>query len=405
VPDHIKAAATRPSAHNPCFDKKGLWPTDVKKTAYYKQKRAPARLLVWAKKGDHNESVLAAGNWLEHSASRGGSAVTGGKPARKGPDEKTDLLFPDAGERCRVGADTGTLKARHITIGRNVRLTTKSLILEGNIWVRESGGLRCRNPKFGGGRGTFARNDSDLVQFKMPHCTKQPDASVEFLGPWGNADGLYVASGTMVIGPDSTFYAGVRHQNTVCPKARLVILSGATYTTARPKTTEYDLDVFGDVLAGTPDRPLVKDAQFSLSFKSRGTIERRGRPWGEKDDCGLLLRPGGRIAVHSADPKHARLVFRLRPPRDKKNPREKPLGDEICLTLLGKTELNGVEFDNVRRGGIRLADPDVRKQWKNVFFGKGNKTPPDELFTKFQGKTRRVEEYARDRFFETKKSK
>ncbi len=376
------------SAQAPHFDRKGLWPEDVKKTAYFAQKWEPARLLAWAKKGNHYESVLAAGNWMEND-----------KPASKGPDENTDVVFPDADALCRVGADTGTLKARHITIGRNVQVTTRGLSVTGSIWVRESGGLRCRNPGFTGGQHSFARNDSSLVQFKMPHCTKQANASVEFLGPWGNADGLYVASGTMIIGPDSSFYAGERHQNTVCPKARLILMSGSRFQTVIPKLTEYDLDVFGDVLAGTPERPLTQDAHFSLNFKARGAIERKGSPWGERDDCGLLLREEGSIAVHSADPKRARLVFDLRPPRDPRNPREKPLGDVICLALLGKTEFNGVEFNNVQRGGIWLADVNVRKQWKNVFFGKGNKGAADELFAKFQGKTRRIEEYARDRFF------
>jgi hypothetical protein len=373
-------------AHKPCFDQKGLWPDDVKKTAYYAQQWKPARLLVWSGKGKDTAVVSAADNWLED-----------GKPAAKGPDEETDLLFPDAPAIMRAGADSGTLAGRHITIGKNVQVTTRGLSLTGNIWVKQMAALRCRNPNIAGSESTFARNDSARVMFKMPHVKKVGGASVELLGPWGNGDGLYVSSGTMIIGPDSSFHAGNRHQNTVCPKAGMILMSGATFQTAQTKFTEYDLDVFGSLSFGTPERPLTKDALFLMNVKARGRAG-IGKVSGEKDDCGLLVRGEGSIAVHSADPKKARLVFGLRPPGtgEKGTP-----GDElVCLTLLGKSDLDGVEFNNVQRGGVMLSDVSVAKQWKNVVFGKGNQAEGDELFSKFSGTTRRLEEYAKDRFFD-----
>lgn len=55
------------------------------------------------------------------------------------------------------------------------------------------------------------------------------------------------------------------------------------------------------------------------------------------------------------------------------------------MILLGKTEFNGVEFNDVLKGGIAMPDPAARKAWQNVSIGKGNLGSEDELFTKYTG--------------------
>jgi hypothetical protein len=50
------------------------------------------------------------------------------------------------------------------------------------------------------------------------------------------------------------------------------------------------------------------------------------------------------------------------------------------LRLAGETYFNGVFFDDVAAGGIQLRGEEIRKSWKNVFFGENNAGRPDELF-------------------------
>jgi hypothetical protein len=370
------------TAHDPHFDNRAIWPEDVKRTNYHGQRWPEARLLVWARKGNYPRDITEAGNWLEHEVSPDGSVAKDGRPAAKGPDKDTDLLFPDSDSRSRVGGNKlGILEARHITVGRNMHAETRGLKLTGNMWVREGGHFFCRNPAFVGDRHSFARNDKSgkraRIVFKMPHCQKLKGASIEFIGPWGNGDGLYVDSGAMIVGPGSSFHAGNRHQNTVGPKSTLVLLSGARFQLWQYKERAYDLEVFGTLLAGTPERSLTKDVIFPLCFKTRGIEGRdhRARP----SDRGLKVHPNARIAVHSADPEKARLVFRLWNEDGKFRDRR------IDMALLGEAELDGVEFNDIQRGGVELADAGVRDQWEHVFFGEGNAAEPDALFKEVGG--------------------
>ncbi len=370
------------TAHNPCFNKKGLWPEDVRKTAYCKQQWKPARLLVWTRKGKYSGPVNDLSNWREYPPSADASGPKGGRPAESAPDANTDVLFPGSQEGGEITV-TGVLKARHLTIGRNVKLTFEvnpGLHVTGNLWVQARGVLDVRSPHFVGDGHVFARNESGnkRIMHKMPQFSKTADASVELLGGWGNRDGLKVNSGVMIIGPDSSFHGGNRHSNDIAPKARMVLLSGATFQTWKVRKKHSDLDVYGALEAGTPERPLTKDAFLLLS------------PGGERFLGGrsLEVHPEGSLGVHSADPKRARLVFRIHP--DVQDDKERL--STLEMALLGTLELNGVEFSNIHRGGIKLADMSVRKEWKNVFYGKDNDGEPDELFAAAQARPRKQED-------------
>jgi len=375
APKLVLGADNQPSAHNPCFDRAGLWPADVKKTAYYKQKWEPARLLVWGRKGDFIGSVKDAANWLEN-----------GKPAQQGPDEKTDVLFPDVEGKLKVSGPggwptRGGISVRHLTLGRGVQVLLANMTVTGNIWVRQ--GFIWNNQDiieiyWKGDGDVFARNDGKRVAMKQPAIRKLNGASVETVGPWECDDGLNVYSGKLIIGPDSSWWTGDRHLNTVCSRGSLILMSGAVLQTYVEMTRWWDLEVFGELLAGTPDRPLEKDAVFPLSFKSRGRLQFQGKSYGDDRDSGLMLRPKARMAVYSADPAKARLVFRQ---WRKEGSRDPPAGHQkVQIMLLGNTELNGVVFDDFDLGGIEMGDPAVRSQWKNVFFGKNNAGTPDALF-------------------------
>ena len=97
-------------------------------------------------------------------------------------------------------------------------------------------------------------------------------------------------------------------------------------------------------------------------------------------DLSLILQPSGRIEVHSADPTKARLVFRWMGGAG-----ERKTYDKISVVFSGKTQFNGVLFENINKGGILLADGNATRTWKNVFFGSNNDGKPDELYTVMGG--------------------
>ena len=51
------------------------------------------------------------------------------------------------------------------------------------------------------------------------------------------------------------------------------------------------------------------------------------------------------------------------------------------MSLYGKVDFNGVEFNDIRTGGIEITDQAIRAGWKNVFYGKDNAGEPETLFT------------------------
>ena len=360
-----------PGAHNPCYDQKGLWPEDVKKTAYYKEAWEPARLLVWTSKKEGNlkpEDVNDLANWQEYPALSGGR-YGGARPATAPSDANTDVVFPDSpqNEHGRRTVIQAPLPARHLTIGRNVWLDFwHRPQVTGNLWVDGT----WLNPamNLAGGKNNFVRFSGERFQTKELRVNKQAGAAVEFLGSRIQCeDWLEINSGVMIAGPGCTLAMGNRHQNIIAPKGTLVLMSGATFKTYQEKDFAYDLDVFGKVWAGTPERPLTSDAIFSLNGKSK---TKAIHPFGNPGDRSFRLQPTGAIAVCSADPAKARLVFKLDAASKHKL---------IDLKLAGTLSFDGVLFEDVELGGIQLRDADVRKAWKNVSFGQRNAVKSDEL--------------------------
>jgi len=367
-----------PSAHNPCYEQKSLWPEDVKKTAYYNEKWEPVRLLVWAKKGDFKGPVDSPENWLEYLP--GESA---GKPATKGPDAKTDVVFPDGNYKVEGPGgweEYGGFPVRHLTQGKGVHLSLRNPSVVGNYWQCEGpAAWHIHEPRWVGNRHAFARNENRrTIGFKIPSVNKSEGASVEFLGYWNNQDGWYVHTGTMILGPDVTFRGGDRHVMNIEDAGTLVMMSEATFQLTQRRAMWMDMTIKGKLLVGTPERPLTKDAFIYLNDKSGGT---------KPTDRGMILSPQGSIAVTSADPKKARLVFALAkyPPKGKAEEqarqKESEKSQKITMSLFGKVDFNGVEFNDVRTGGIEITGADVRAGWKNVFFGSNNEDKPDTLFT------------------------
>ncbi len=100
------------------------------------------------------------------------------------------------------------------------------------------------------------------------------------------------------------------------------------------------------------------------------------------------------LRVYSANPKEARLVLQYhgrdgdgeKPiPRKDKDPEKYAiyhnLPRKISVVFRDSVVLNGVEFNDFRKGGIRLANPADRAKWRNVFFGDRNAGRPEDLFS------------------------
>jgi hypothetical protein len=253
----------------------------------------------------------------------------------------------------------------------------------GNFWQFEGpAGFLIMEPRWVGNKHAFARNENRRTfGFKIPSVNKTEGASVEFLGFWNNADGWEIHNGAMILGPDTTFLGGDRHVLNVEESGTLIMLSGSTFQLSQRRAMWRDIYIKGKFLAGTPDRPLTRDAFIYLNDKSGGQVI---------PNCykgGMILCPQGSMAVNSADPTKARLVFALAtyPPPGNANEQAKRKESEktgkIDMALYGKVDFNGVEFNDVRTGGIEIRSQAVRAGWKNVFYGKNNAGEPDTLFT------------------------
>jgi len=386
------------TAHDPHFGDPKIWPANLEagKAAYARQIWPKGRLMIWAKPGTSNRGQDGADPkyWMED-----------GKPATKSFDENTDLVLP----ACQTGRYWVVIQGRkyqaspcrHVTVGKNAGLVWQHSS-QANTWIKAGGAVQFLD-SFVGNTHTFCRNDNQQSIGLVDHLyiQKTAGASVEFIGSFHSDDELSVHSGTMLLAPGSEFGAGDRTDVTILPKAQLVLLSGSNFHRRNNCDWGRDCVVSGALLAGMPDRPLTGDCRIGLSYKSKGVFlgpKRDGRMPGP-DDYGLVVDPGGSLRVHSADPKTARLVFHC-PGLDHDAGQVRILGDKIGrgdvllsqlkslprkidMLLLGKVDLDGVLFDDVLKGGILLPDPQVRLQWKNVFYGEKNQGPPEELYRRW----------------------
>ncbi len=379
-PFEAGAAYATASAHDPHYAERSVWPEWVERSAFAKEQWPKARVLVWAHAGKlvRRVELSEAGNWLE-----------AGRPAGSGPDRTTDVVFP-AGAKV---SGNGAFEARHVTVAGEASVSATDANVYGNLWVKQ-GGKFSRGKGFFGSwdKSTFCRSDNDGAHFipNMLVHNKRKDVSTEWIGKWQTGDEVTVFSGRFIVAPDSTFMPTDRREFRVFSDGELVLLSGATFCTRGNCYAGNDIELNGALLAGTPERPLRRDCTLGLSFKSKPKQQnRKGKP----DDRGLVLSDKGRIAVCSADPKTARLVFKwhrrpnqTKPFKDGEPPEVVALPHGIDMVLMGRVDFDGVEFNDVLKGGILLPDPAARKGWKNVTFGKGNFGSEAELFARYTGR-------------------
>jgi hypothetical protein len=401
------SAAQDPRADQPGFDDLKLWPEPDGKPAYKTQAWDKTRLLVWAKPGVDGKFDSAA-SWLED-----------GKVATKAPDKDTDLLLPASEKHYMVQAG-GSSACRHLTVekgGLVIGGHPGAFEACGNVWAKAGGMVHFID--LVGYRHTFFRNDNAFPKLKdtslytmsanntvhngpkwnQTHIhhkmviAKEADASVELVGQAGIGDELYVAKGIFIVGPGSEFRyrAMAKGSCEVFDGGTIQIQSGANLSVYNNGAYEaMNLSIYkgGELRAGSPDRLIRGDAFVLLAFKAEELSDSK---------LGIYTANGAKMRVYSADPTKHRMVFTSITSRaDFVSSRGDQLGNPgtkaakdlgTVLRLAGDVQLDGVMFDYVRAGGLRLADPKMRQTWKNVTFGEHNAGGEDVLIGAMDMKT------------------
>ncbi len=194
---------------------------------------------------------------------------------------------------------------------------------------------------------------------------KLGDASVEVLGDIGVNDEVLVTGGRLII--NGTFrWTAARDKGLmeIFDGGTVELQSGARMGPFFHSTHFYKfhLNVYrnGTLQAGSPDRPLTRDAFVLLGF-----ADHAGHRPGYS---GMFAARGSNLRVFTADPRQARLVFSsLTAFPDIYGPRGEVMGDPgvpasgsrgIHLQLgFAPDQYRSVRFDYVAEGGLKIPDP------------------------------------------------
>lgn len=376
-----------------------IWADTFKKEGdnpyYFNEKWEEGRLLIWANPGQDGD-FMEPSNWIENNM-----------PATTSPDMNTDILLPFSDTTYNVRSNAKN-KLRHLTIERNANIIgthRNETEVWGNVW-RKPGGIgwgltfvgtkntlylaekvefpnleKNAGMKYSGSKFVIAPY---TICHKFQVC-KYGDASIEFVGKFGITDEIAVQYGRLVINGEMRWSGSTKKgAMEIYDGAILELQSGATVApfVGQNNRNVYNMDIYrnGALQAGSPERPIKEDVYVLLGF--------------EKNDVpgfsGLYMAEGSQLRIYSKDPTKARMVFTSITsvpdfcdvegmPAGK--PEVKAFGNTgITMQLSGDIQMNGVVFDYVCENGIRLADPSMKKDWKNITYGKNNATDVDNLY-------------------------
>ena len=304
------------------------------------------------------------------------------------------------------GGMARAVSCRHLTIEYNAQYGS-SFEIAGNCWMKHGSGIHGRQlgrfdsdvpnvhrfMRFDGlrrrkwtpkGESPFEQS-CDYTTSQWGSYSAGPGGTLELIGKIrGAADHSRVSGkGTLIISENGYLTEGERSAFSITPGATVVLLQDARIgheTTQQQDVCKASVWVGGTLMIGMPDRPITHDMLFPVAGVLEDRISRN--PAGSERTAGvsLLVSKPGRIAIYSADPAKARVIFKL---HDSEKARQRggryghPKG--IVLDFAGQADLNGVVFDNILAGGIMASD-DQRAKWKNVFYGDHNLAAPDKLY-------------------------
>jgi hypothetical protein len=218
----------------------------------------------------------------------------------------------------------------------------------------------------------------------------------------------------VIVGRDSLLRPGRHAAPRIYSDGALALLDGAFFGKWCNDFGIPDMTVDGGkILGGLPDRPLTRSCTFGLSFENHTNATFSGFNDEQHRESGrvpsLAMLDGSTIRSHTTDVAKARLVFAyvpdgigdrssfdLRPPAG--SPQEQKILDRdpeagkrfawfdklprgLDCFLGTDAVVDGVEFDNLREGGILYGDAATRAKWMNLSFGPGCLARGDDLFT------------------------
>ncbi len=407
------------------------WPDAVPekgpKPAYTTQKWSPPkRLLVWKTldgKAPMHDELVSGQNRVKVALFQGQDPANWlvlGAPLGSGNkwDLDTDVILPSAGLEKFYSVIIPGAQFRHLMVENHAWIgfgDPSGMNVAGNFWVHERGrgGVSSVKPgDFIGPYHTFCRNDRapifDQRTFNVDDPTfvaftwdnrgyrlaqyvnvkKDAGASVEFLGSHISGDKFWIFSGIGIIGPDSSVHADTRNGDWVQKNGTLQLMSGAHWGKCQNKISTDEKIIEGLLEFGTRERPLTKDAVVQSSWKDYTGISFKITGEGKS----FTVEKVGKVRMCSADPKTARVVFRylnrdLGPQwvEEIKGTPYRELPRRTDLVLLGDVELDGVVFEDVHQGGVRLGDPAMKAKIKNVTIGQNcGGTKLEELFALYE---------------------
>lgn len=373
------------------------------KPAYQTQEWPKARKLIWANPGSGGQ-ISDAGNWKTES----------GKPAEKAPDRDTDIVLPKSDKVYDVKGSR-TIQVRHVSVESGARFGgghRNEVEIWGNLEVQPGG--RVLYISIRGARHTYvhligaefpsrengqtlahpstrvaaAKQCASQISHKF-QIAKVGTASVEFLGNAAISDEVMLQRGRLIVSGDFR-WSGITGKGSleIYDGGILEIQSGGRvgpFDSSNRKAV-FNLNVYrnGTIQAGSPERPLTKDAYLLLGFAEN---DKPGR-------TGLYAGLGSMIRVYSSNPQNARLVvssitsvpgFANGRGQSIGDPKEKAKGSKgIAMQLAGDVDFDNTVFDYVSEGGIGLGDPEQRKNWSNISFGPHCAGPESKLFSKMK---------------------
>ena len=371
---------------------------------YAKQEWPDCPVMIWARPGVSG-SRFSGANWLDESGRPYFEVPLMSQRNVRSDNPPIDMLLPAADTRYSAGGwggggNEGTPPHRHLTIEYNATYGI-TYNVQGNLWMKHGSGLVGKH------RGRFFNEQPNVHRFirfdgdRLGHKDTFIESRDAVIGQWGDfaagegstlemigqirsaADRLYIrGSGTFILSEGSFLSDGGRAAISIAPGSTLALLQDARvgYEATFQSACCASIWIGGTLMIGLPDKPIRKDMLFPLGGVTKDRINRR--PGGGMRIAGasFVLSNQGRFVIHSADPKEARVVFKMHD-SERARDRGKRFGTSggIICCFAGKAELNGVVFDNVHPGGI-VAPPAMRKTWKNVFYGEHNLAEPEKLY-------------------------
>jgi len=430
----IEAITAKPSADNPQYDDKEAWPMLVGDEYFLKRKWPEAkRLLIWGLsdangRSRHGDPRIPA-NWID--------AATG-RPVTELPDMDTDVILPDSDQPYNVRINRGAVlfTCRHLTLGRNATFKPTAgggLRVFGNLWIRPGAKMYVyRTLCFVGDSDTFFRQDwpEDGKLRKLhdegtalpydPEQTRndrpwwagnvcryfrhdKPGGTTEVIGFVKTEDEVRINAGTFIIGRDSRFLCGGTSTAMIGNGATLALMDGAMHGHASNQS-RLDCSVAegGAITAGTPDRPLRRDARLGIGYRNWMNMAFPDQPGGPRTGTtaygGLAGSFSGKLIGYPATDSDAKLVVgwqRISYGGFGRGTKMTPDFKQAFATLppkisvwIGKdAEVANVRFEDLHRGGIVLPNRAIMEKWKEVTFGDGCLSKdPDKLVREYEGR-------------------